>query len=331
MTELSVNNIRSTSLTTKDLQSIGIIPPNDENYDKSIFDSARNKNIISDKNIEILDEQLNNVKNNNGCFSLLWNEIKVSTGTGTSDEKCDEVIEAYKNGEIDFLEAEQKIKEYSSKQDESLNLFSNIAASVAALGVTAAAASAIVASGGAATPLILAAIGAGTGAVTKAGFKLLDRATNKVENDALNSDQIMKDTLSGAVTGTIATVTMGTASSAKTIGEAVISCGKTGVKTGAVACGANYTIDCTFDNHKRFKMEEFAENTIEGAIIGGTVGAFMGGANASMHSIGLLKSGCSFKTFAANAGKTQTKDVTANSVCTAEYKILNDRISDAVA
>ncbi len=329
MSEFTLKSIRGKALTVNDLQSQGIIPQKEENDDSSIFN--RINNTVSDKNSEILNEQLKKVQDNNGCFSSLWNGVKVAAGAGISDKKCDEVIEAYKNGEIDFHEAEQKIKEYSTKQEESLNLFSNIASSVAALGVTALAASAIAATGGAATPFVLAAIGAGAGAATKAGFKLIDRASNNIEGDALDAKEIIKDSLSGAITGSIATVTMGTASTAPTIGSAIISCGKTGIKTGAVSCGANYVIDCTFDEDKKFKAGEFAQNTIEGAIVGGTVGAVMGGANSSMHSLGLLKSGCSFKNFAANAGKTKTEDVTANSVCTAEYKILNDRISDAVA
>lgn len=327
MTGFKVNNFETKALTVADLQKQGLIAQSDGTYDKSIFEQS--KSTLSDKNVEILNEQLSKVKDNNGCFSSLWNSIKATTGKGMSDEQCNEVIEAYKNGEIDFEEAEEKIKEYSIKQEDSLNLFSNIAASVAALAASAAAAGIIVASGGVATPLVLAGAGALAGGITKAGFKFADRATNNVNGDALNASALMRDSLSGAVAGTIATVTMGTASTAPSIGSAIISCGKTGVKTGAVSCGANYTIDCTFDNKKKFKTQEFVENTFEGALVGGAVGAVMGGANASMHSLGLLNSGCNFKTFTENAGKTLSKDVTANSVCTAEYKILNDRIKEA--
>ncbi len=331
MSELNIGKSRGKVITVQDLQTQGLISVPERNDGKSIFN--RINSTVADKNYEILDEQLKKVQDNNGCFSSLWNGIKAATGKGTSDEKCNEVIEAYKSGKINFEEAEQKIKEYSTKQEDSLNLFSNIAASVAALGVTAIAAPLIVASCGLAAPFVIAAAGAGAGAVTKAGFKFIDRASNNIDGDALDAKQIAKDSLSGAVTGSVATVTMGTASSATTIGGAIISCGKTGIKAGAVSSGANYVIDCEFDENKKFKAGEFAENTLEGAVVGGAVGAIMGGANASMHSLRLLKSGCGYDSFQVQAKQNaiRTEDVTANSVCTAEYKILNDRISDKIA
>ena len=146
----------------------------------------------------------------------------------------------------------------------------------------------------------------------------------------MDTKQIVKDSLSGAVTGCIATITMGTASTAPTLGSAIISCGKTGVKAGAVSNSSNYAIECAFDENKKFDIEDFARNTAEGIVVGGAVGALMGGANYTLHSTGLLKSGCNFDTVKQNAGKTSGQDVTANSVCTAEYKILNDRISDKI-
>ena len=284
---------------------------------------------IAYKNAEILNEKIRNSKEKDGLFSSLWNEVKVQSDIGISDKKCDEAIEAYKNGDITFEEADEKIKEYSIKQEESLNLFANITASVAALGVTAIAASLI--AGGLATPLVLAAIGACSGAIVKSGFKFIDRATNNINDDAFDKKEIIKDCLSGAITGSVATITMGTASGASSFTNAVIGCGKTGIKTGAVASSGNYFINTAFDENKQFNAQELAKTTLEGTIIGGTVGAVMGGANSVLHNTGLLKSGCSFETFTKNAGKTTKNDVRANSICTAEYKILNDRISDAAA
>ena len=125
-------------------------------------------------------------------------------------------------------------------------------------------------------------------------------------------------------------MTMGTAASAPTFSSAVKSCGITGIKTGAASCSSNYVIDCAFDENKKFDTKEFLKTTAEGVVVGGTVGAVMGGANSVMHSTGMLNSGCSFDKFIENAGSTSTRDVAANSVCTAEYKVLNDRISGVI-
>lgn len=280
---------------------------------------------------EILRNSLEEAKDKNGYFSNLWDDVKNYTGFGAGSLKCDEAIEAYKKGEIDFEEADKQIKEYAFKQEGSLNLFSNIAASTAALGVTALSAAAVTAScGAAAVPLVLTAIAAGTGALVKSGFKLLDRAGNKIDGDALDAKQIVKDSLSGAVTGGIAAVTMGTAASAPTVKAAIASCAETGVKTGAVSCGANYAIDCALDENKDFNAKDFALTAAEGAAVGGAVGAIMGGANASAHASGLLKSGCNFKQFIDTSVKTTYRDTAANSLCTTEYKIVNDRLRSSI-
>lgn len=290
------------------------------NYNQSIFDKTKNKNTLTGKNLEILDEKLDKARDNDGCFSSLWNMIKVSTNKGISDRNCDEAIEAYKKGEITFEEAKQEIEEYKIKQEEGVNLLSNITASVASL------AGVLVLAGVLMSPISVTLAGALIGGGTKALFKLIDRATNNKDGDALDMKQIAKDGLSGAVTGGIATVTMGTASSAVTIKEGIINCGITGLKTGGLSASVNYSIDCAFEKNKKFKAKDFALTTTEGVLVGGAVGGIMGGANASMHASGILNSGCSFKTFLEKLGQTSKKDVAANSVCTAEYKILNDRI-----
>ena len=319
MSELTVNN-RLIGLNSSDYH---VMERPSAYNDTNIFGvNADRKRTLSDKNVEILQEQLEAVKNRNGCFLTLWNGIKNETGFGVTDARCNEVIEQYKKGKITFEEADRQIKEYSLKQDESLNLHSNIFASVAALAATAVAASTF----GVAGPLALIAIGAATGGIAKAGFKLADRASNKIDDDALDARQIAKDGLSGAVTGAIATYTMGTASSASTIKSAITNCGITGVKAGAAASSANYTIDCALDENKKFKAMELAETTAEGAVVGGTVGAFMGGFNFTLHTTPLLKSGCSFDKFVLNKGTTSRDDVVANSVCTSEYKVVTDRL-----
>ena len=93
MVNLNVNNnIQKHALTANDFH-IAQKQFEQEGLDTNIF--SRVNNTVSEKNVEILNEQLNKVKDKNGCFMSLWNDVKNVTGTGTSDEKCDEVIEAY--------------------------------------------------------------------------------------------------------------------------------------------------------------------------------------------------------------------------------------------
>lgn len=282
----------------------------------------KNSIFEKDSNTAVLEEELKNIQNESGFILDGWDKFKGSIGIGTSTEKCDEVIEKYKNNEISFDEAMNEIKKFETKQGSSLNLFSNIATSIAAIGAVAAV---TILTGGAALPLA-AAIGIGgvTGAVVKAGFKFSDRATNEIKGDAGNVKQIAKDALSGAVTGGIATATAGTGANTYAKGFSVAGhslkgatacaakCTRTGLITGAVSGSSNYIIDTAFDENKDFNMKEFADTTVESTIIGGTVGCIMGGLNGGLRSSGLLH--------------TTDTNVVTNSACTASYKITNDRI-----
>ena len=226
-----------------------------------------------------------------------------------------------------------EIEKYDTKQDNSLNLFSNIATGVAAIGAVTAA----VATGGIAAVPVLAAIGAGTGAVTKAGFKFTDRASNQKQGDALDGKQILKDACSGAVTGATSAMTMGTAGSTftagaslgKNVASAAGKCAVTGVKTGAISGGSNYVIDCAFDENKDFNAKDFVENTVVSAAVGGAVGGIMGTTNTVLRHNGLLNAGgqAGFDS-KGNAVFTSKEDMVANSICTAEYKALNRGLRD---
>ena len=156
---------KSNALNYSDFHSSQMTDLSDN--DVSIFSNSMS---TSDDNVDSLQMQLDTVEQKQGFLSNAWNDIKETTGLGTSVKKCDEAIEKYKNGEISFEEASNTIDEFSQKQDSSLDLFSNIATGVAAIAAASLAGAAIVASGGTATPLVLAAIGAGTGAVTKTAY-----------------------------------------------------------------------------------------------------------------------------------------------------------------
>jgi len=291
------------------------VSSSDEN-NESIFNSAGTDD--TGENVEALYEQLSEVEAEQGVISDSWNNIKEFTNIGTSVEKCDNAIEKYKNGEITFEEAQAEIENFDSKQESSLNLFSNIAVGFAAL----AAGAAIVATGGAAAAPIIAGVLAG--AATKAGIKAADRATNDVKGDTLDAKQIAQDALSGAVTGGVAVATAGTGANTFengfTIGSATLqrtaACAaksaRTGVITGAISGAANYTIDCTFDDDKEFSAGGLAQSTAAGAAVGGTVGVIMGSTNGVLRSNHIL-----------NAADD---NVTANAVSSTGYKITNDRI-----
>lgn len=319
----------SNALSYSNFQSV----PRIEDTDVSIF---AGNNSVSDENVDALYTQLSEVEDKQGIFSNAWNDIKEATNIGTSVEKCDEAIQKYQKGEITFEEASAIIDEFAAKQDSSLNLFSNIATGVAAIAVATASAAAIVASGGTATPLVLAGIGAATGAATKAGFKFTDRATNEVDGDAADAKQIVKDGLSGAVTGGIAAATMGTGSAAESLGSSVAKSAarsmKTGAITGSISGASNYMIDTTFDDDKDFKFTELLGATASNAAAGTVVGGIMGSANGAMKYTGVLKNGGMVK----DAGNgvlthTSTRDIVANSACSAEYKVVNDRIRSIAA
>jgi len=293
-----------------------------DDFNSSIFASDSENIGFSDENVDALYTQLDSVEDQQGIISNGWNDIKEKTGLGTSVEKCNEAIEKYKNGEITFEEASAEIDEFAAKQSSSLNLFSNIATSILAIGAIAAV---TVATGGVGTAAAIA-IGAGIGAVAKTGFKLTDRATNDIEGDALDGKQMAKDALSGAVTGGMAAATMGTAGSATSVKGAMAGCAKTGVKTGAISGAANYSIDCAFDDEKDFNAKDLIVSTGTGAAVGGAVGGIMGGINGSLHANGILNSGCNLQSMVSSAENASIKNVAANSACTASYKVLNDRI-----
>lgn len=275
--------------------------------------------------VQVLKEELNDIKSNNGVILDGWDDFKKFSSLGVSSDDCDDAIEQYKQGKISFEQAEAKINKYKEKQDNSLNLFSNIATGIAGL----VAGAAVVSTGG------LAAIGAGAlaGAATKAGVKTIDRATNKIENDALDGKQITKDALSGAVTGGIAVATAGTGGSTfkdgftlgskKVIEGGTKACmansAKIGITTGAISGASNNLIDCTFDENKEFNINDFAKETLTGAAVGGTVGVAMGGFNGALRTKGLLNEAID---------NDATKTLVANAACNAEYKGANEFVRE---
>lgn len=318
-----INRLNFNSIDNSDRLYYSDLKPNFELDDTSIFiNNEENAYNVSQENFIQLNQQLNTVKDEQGIFSKGWNNFKELLNLGTSVDKCEDAIEKYKKGQISFEEASMEIEEFSSKQKSSLNLFSNIATSIAAIGAVAAA---TVLTGGIGIAAAVA-IGACSGAITKTGFKLLDRSTNEIQGDALNAKQIAKDALSGAVTGGVAAATMGTAGGASSVKSAVSGCTKTGIKTGAIAGSSNYLIECAFEEDQKFNVKDFALNTISNAAVGAAVGGIMGGTNGLLRANGILKSGCNLQAMVSSTQNASLGNVAANSACTTSYKVLNDRI-----
>ncbi len=299
--------------------------------DESIFNvNNAPENVVSEANINVLNEKLSNVQDENGCVKRIWDAFKDKTGVGVSSKDCNDAIESYKRGEITYEEALAKIDEYKNRQDSSLNLFSNIATSFASIGAATLLGVAI--SGGmAAIPLIaLAGIGAGTGALAKMGFKLADRATNKKQGDALDGKQMLKDGLSGAVTGSIAAATMGTGSCSSSLSSSIAKSGlkgmKTGAITGSISGAANYTIDNAFDKDKDMKMSELIKASVQNGICTAVVGGIIGSTNGALRFEGKLSSGGMINKVGDTVEHATTKDVFANGVCSSAYKLGNDRL-----
>ncbi len=275
---------------------------NDFEYYENENEPAEENNTQTtiDEQAEELYSMLGDIKEKQGVVSSVWNSLKSFVGAGTSTKKCEKAIEDFKSGKLSFEEAQSKISEFESKQESSVNMFSNIVSGIA---VTAAVGSAI-ATGG----LSLAVVGGSAllGGATKAGLKFADRATNRVKGDALNKKQLAKDGLSGAVEGVATAVTMGVGTAAKTAGtvaEAASSTAKatlgqtlkTGIKEGAKAGGiagavtgaGEYTIDAALEEDVEFDTGDMFENTAKTAFAGAITGGVMGGITSG---IGYAKS-----------------------------------------
>ncbi len=107
-----------------------------------------------------------------------------------------DVVELYKNNEITYEEAKNILKTKEVTTDSMANIISNIAAGF----VSTATGLLLKGKFKAAYPVIVGASTA-VGAVVNAGIKFLDRAFNKIDNDALDTKTILKDLGGGAING----------------------------------------------------------------------------------------------------------------------------------
>ena len=182
-----------------------------KSVDVPIYEVKENKKNKKNDSSE-LRKELEKVQDKQGFLGKLWNGIKKVTGLGISSNKAEEAIEKYENGEISYEEAKETVDSYESRQESGSSLLSNVITTCAVVaGVVLAPFT-----GGASL-----ALGAGIGAVTKMGVKVVDRATNNVKGDALDGKQMLKDSASGAVSGIATAATMGVGGLAGTGGKII--------------------------------------------------------------------------------------------------------------
>lgn len=226
--------------------------------------------------VQNLNAILQKAQNEQGVVGKFWDGLKGVTGIGLSSKKCQNYINKVSSNQMSYEEAYTEVSKYGFKQKSAVNMLSGIASGVCsafAIGLAPA-------TGGAS---ILAA--AGVGAASKAGIKTLDRATNNVQNDALNAKQIVKDGLSGALNGAVSGATIGigkeavaAATTAKeALKQGVIQGAKGGAISGAAIGAGDYTIECAFEDDQEFKVDDLVRNTAYSAVAGGATGAVIGG------------------------------------------------------
>lgn len=221
---------------------------------------------------QYLENKLGEVEAKQGIIGNVFNEIKEITGLGLSNADCQSALEAYNNNEISFEEAVKYINDFERKQDTASELIVNIATGVGAI-------AAATATAGASTIGIGLAMtcGAPVGAALKTGIKIFDRATNDIEDDALDIKQIAKDAVSGAATGATSAISSGVGKGIKdgNIGLSILNGGKCGIACGAASNVVGYMTDVALDD-KEFDAKELVKGTAFSSFVSGTVGMGVG-------------------------------------------------------
>lgn len=242
-----------------------------------------NNNIYQSRHLSaqkamFLEQKLEAIDDEQGFLGNIWNGIKELTTLGVSESDCENMLDKYKNGEISFEEAVNYLDEFDSKQETMSNLLSNILTGVGAI-------IAVGVSGpiGWATAF---AVGAPVGAALKAGIKFADRASNDIDGDALDGKQIVKDAISGAITGAASAVSgsecfifKGLEANgllpASQLATSTLKGALCGVECGAMAGSATYMTDVAFGD-KEFSIAELADTAVTSALVSGTVGGVIG-------------------------------------------------------
>ncbi len=268
--------------TTLELYNISKLSKTNIPYnvlDLSNFDDKSSifaQNPISDE-VNLLKEAFMDVQDEQGVVGNLWNGFKNLTSLGMGSSDVIEKIEQFEQGKISYEEAFEAIESYKNKQEGALSLISNTLTGLLTAGFA-------ISTGGAGALLM----GAVVGGAANAGFKTLDRATNKVEGDALDVKEIAKDGVTGAVDGMVSALTAGFVKApiaGQTVKEAfkqgAIQGAKAGVITGAATGAADYSVNTIVDNEE-FTLEGLMSTTAQNALSGAVFGGLFGGISSGL-------------------------------------------------
>jgi len=280
--------------------------------------STSHNPISSNKLYNELRSHFEDIQDKQGAIGSLWNDVKGITGIGTSEKKCDSMLEKYRNGEISFEQAANYVDSFDKKQSDTTDLIANIVTGVAAIATTTLAG----VMGGPLLPIL--AIGAGVGAVTKTGFKLFDRATNKVKNDEFEAKTMIKDFVSGAVTGAASAVPSGISKGIKDGNKilAVENGIKCGLACGAVSGSTSYMTDVALGD-KKFNADELFNATASSALISGVVSAGIG---AGLYDIAGAKG-----LIGQEVTKSTTQTIASDSASSSARKICANKLRHIAA
>ncbi len=275
------------------------------------------KNNTSSESI-FLENALQEVKNNQGFLGKFWNGTKEFFNVGLSASDCENMLDKYNSGEISFSEALECIEDFSQKQQNIVELESNILTGVGAIAMATAATAAGPISWG-----LAIAKGAPIGAILKSGIKMLDRATNDTENDTFDAKQIAKDAISGAMTGATSAVSSGVGVGIKNADASlsILNGAKCGLICGAASGTGSYVTDVAFGD-KEFDMGDFAKNTLTSSLVSGTVGAVVGG---GMYASASLKGNIGSQT-----SQTLSETIVSDSTTSTARKVLGRAEQDLI-
>ena len=274
---------------------------------------------VSKTNISSLENKLQQVKDDQGIFGQVWNGVKEATGLGTSEKKCEDMLDKYKNGETSFEEAMEYINKFESKQDNTTELAKNILTGVGAIAV------ATTTAGTGLGFLAAAKAGAPIGAAIKTTLGVLDRATNDVEDDALDIKNVAKDTISGAITGMTSAVSSGVGKGIVDgeVKTSIVNGAKCGLTCGAISGSTSYVTDAILDEDKQFNFGDLTKSTVSSALVSGTVGAAVGG--------GMYQNAASNDLIGKTVQKTVNETIIQDSTTSSLRKILGRGVKDVTS
>ncbi len=274
---------------------------------------------VSKTNIAHLENKLEQVKGEQGIFGKTWNGIKEISGLGTSEKKCETMLEKYEDGEVSFDEAMEYLNKFESKQENTTELAKNILTGVGAIAVATTTA-------GTGLGFVAAAqAGAPIGAAIKTTLGVADRATNDVKDDALNAKNIAKDTISGAITGMTSAVSSGVGKGIVNgeVKTSIANGAKCGLACGAISGSTSYMTNVALDDDKKFNFGDLTKATATSALVSGTVGAAVGG--------GMYANAASKGIVGKSVEKTVSETIVQDSTTSSLRKILGKGVRDVAS